>query len=404
MTATPDIAADTPTCPARWRRRAGVGVATALVVLAVPHASSGLDHTVAPGETLSLIAPTYGTSVESIVAANALADRDLIVSGQVLTIPDAVVPVTTHTVVLGETLGVIADRHGLSAAELAEANGITDLDLVREGTVLTIGGPAAAPPAVDATAPVSHTVATGETLAEIAARYGTTVAAIVEANGLGDPNLIVEGAILNIGAGSPPAAVAEVAVQPAPAARHTVAPGETLGVIAARYGTTASALAGLNGIDDVNMVVTGMQLSIPSAPTAVSTPGVVGTTTAPLLEQWARVYGVPVDLFKALTWFESGWNNTMVSNVGAIGIGQLMPATVEFVSTELLGEPIDPNDLSDNIRASARFLRYLLDETGWDATAAIAAYYQGLAALREHGVYASSWFYIEGILALRERF
>ncbi len=403
MTVTTDTAAaDSLSCSAGWRRRAGVGVVTAILVLAVPHASSGLEHTVAPGETLGLIAPTYGTSIESIVDANGLADPNRIISGQVLTIPEAASPATTHTVSLGETLGVIADQYGVTAADLAAANGIVDLDFVREGTVLTIGEASAAPGADPA--PVSHTVATGETLAGIATRYDTTVAVIVEANGLGDPNLIVAGAVLSIGAGLAPAAPATAAPQPAPATQHTVAPGETLAVIAAQYATTASALAALNGIDDVNTVVIGQQLSIPSAPTTPSGAVVVGTDTAPLLEQWARVYGVPIDLFKALTWFESGWNNAMVSSVGALGIGQLMPATVEFVSTELLNEPVDPNDLSDNIRASARFLRYLLDETGWDATAAIAAYYQGLAALREHGIYPSSWFYIEGILALRSRF
>ena len=67
MTVTTDTAAaDSPSCPATWRRRAGVGLATALVVLVVPQASSGLEHTVAPGETLGLIAPTYGTSIEAI--------------------------------------------------------------------------------------------------------------------------------------------------------------------------------------------------------------------------------------------------------------------------------------------------------------------------------------------------
>ena len=323
-----------------------------------------------------------------------------------LTIPEGVSPATTHTVVLGETLGVIADNYGVTAADLASANGIVDPNFVREGTVLTIGG---ATGATAQTAPTSHTVATGETLAGIAARYDTTVALIVAANGLGDPNLIVEGATLSIGAGPPqaapePAPEPAAAPQPAPAPQHTVAPGETLGVIAARYATTATALAALNGIDDVNDVAIGRQLSIPSAPATPSATAVVGTNTAPLLEQWARVYGIPVDLFKALTWFESGWNNAMVSSVGALGVGQLMPATVDFVSTELLNEPIDPSDLSDNIRASARFLRYLLDETGWDATSAIGAYYQGLAALREHGIFPSSWFYIEGILALRSRF
>ena len=46
---------------------------------------------------------------------------------------------------------------------------------------------------------------------------------------------------------------------------------------------------------------------------------------------------------------------------------------------------------------------YLLDETD-DLRLAIASYYQGLTATRRHGIYESSEFYVEGIIALRTRF
>jgi hypothetical protein len=48
-------------------------------------------------------------------------------------------------------------------------------------------------------------------------------------------------------------------------------------------------------------------------------------------------------------------------------------------------------------------MRYLLDEAG-DVRLAVASYYQGLRATREHGIYSSSQFYVDGILALRDRF
>ena len=48
-------------------------------------------------------------------------------------------------------------------------------------------------------------------------------------------------------------------------------------------------------------------------------------------------------------------------------------------------------------------MRYLLDNAG-SVELAVASYYQGLTATRQHGIYASSEFYVDGILALRERF
>jgi soluble lytic murein transglycosylase-like protein len=73
------------------------------------------------------------------------------------------------------------------------------------------------------------------------------------------------------------------------------------------------------------------------------------------------------------------------------------------VSDILIGEELDPQDHEDNIRISARYMRYLLDEAG-DVRLAVASYYQGLRATREHGIYSSSQFYVDGILALRDRF
>lgn len=122
-----------------------------------------------------------------------------------------------------------------------------------------------------------------------------------------------------------------------------------------------------------------------------------------MIDHWAAHYGVPADLMKALTWFESGWNNSLVSSTGAIGIGQLMPDTVRFVSDILIGIPLDPNSPNDNVRMSARFLAYLLNATG-EPRLALGAYYQGLASLRRNGIFKSSVFYVEGILALRSRF
>ena len=124
----------------------------------------------------------------------------------------------------------------------------------------------------------------------------------------------------------------------------------------------------------------------------------------PRFDKWATTYGVSPDLLKALGWMESGWQNDVVSRVAARGIGQLTPDTVKFVNDRLLKTHLDPAVADDNIRMSARFLRFLLDRTGGAPGLALAAYYQGLGSVREHGLLPSTQRYVDNVLALRARF
>lgn len=174
---------------------------------------------------------------------------------------------------------------------------------------------------------------------------------------------------------------------------HRVKSGETSSQIARHYGLTDfQQLKDANPDSDLDLLQVGQLLVIP------------GVTVEDRLEYWGRHYGVPVEFFKALTWWESGWNNSLISSAGAIGIGQLIPATVDFVSDVLIGKKLDPRNQDDNIRMSARFLRYLLDETGNDLRLTLGAYYQGLFSVRTKGIYLSSLQYVTGILALQSRF
>src|SRR5207237_1813783 len=133
-----------------------------------------------------------------------------------------------------------------------------------------------------------------------------------------------------------------------------------------------------------NLVVIGTKLTIP-APVPVPGNGPARLqahperlSLTPRFDYWARQYRVPADLLKGLAWYESGWQNGAVSSTGAVGVGQLMPFTSEFVANSLLKNPgLDPKKVDDNIRMSARFLRFLLDHTGGAPGLALAAYYQG---------------------------
>lgn len=94
-----------------------------------------------------------------------------------------------HVVQRGENLYRIGLRYGVSLWSIAQANGITNVNLIRTGQVLLIPVPAPAP----MPEPRIYIVRPGDTLAGIAWRFGTTVWVITRANGIWNPNLIYVG-------------------------------------------------------------------------------------------------------------------------------------------------------------------------------------------------------------------
>jgi soluble lytic murein transglycosylase-like protein len=221
------------------------------------------------------------------------------------------------------------------------------------------------------------------------------------------------------------------AVAPAPTrqasggGRHAVAPGETLTQIALRYGVATAALAAANGLADHDLVIAGPTLTIPAAG-AGAAPAVDISDAAPIaatssgnlperlqasperqayiprFDHWAGANDIPADLLKAMTWLESGWQQGQVSSTGAVGIGQLMPDTVDHMEM-LIGVDLDPNVAEDNIRMSARYLRLLLGRYG-TPEGALAAYYQGAGSVEANGTFAETDRYVANVLALRSRF
>lgn len=160
--------------------------------------AASADYTVQPGDTLGAIASNFGVTVSDLAAANAIGNPDLIRPGQVLVVARTAGG-GTHVVAPGETIAGIADQHGLDAATLASINGITNPSVIYVGTALRLSGPET--PTVTAAAPSSaavHVVASGDSLAALAASYGTSVSALVDANGIASPNLIRVGQQLTV--------------------------------------------------------------------------------------------------------------------------------------------------------------------------------------------------------------
>lgn len=122
-------------------------------------------------------------------------------------------------------------------------------------TPLPTNKPAAKPSPRPATpAAGTYTVKAGDTLSGIAAKHGTTWQTLQKLNNIQNPNLIYPGQILKICGGAKPAQHAPVT--------YTVKPGDTLSDIAARYGTTYQAIAAKNGIANPDLIYAGQVLTI----------------------------------------------------------------------------------------------------------------------------------------------
>ncbi len=153
-------------------------------------------HTVKRGESLSVIAQNYGTSVSAIKSANNLKSTSLAV-GQTLVIPGSSAPVkvsskvntvetktVTHTVAKGDYLGKIANKYKVSVADIKRENNLKS-DVLKLGQKLKITVSLKDLPLR------KHKVQRGEFLGKIASKYGVTVQSIRDANKLRSDSLAV---------------------------------------------------------------------------------------------------------------------------------------------------------------------------------------------------------------------
>jgi len=126
-----------------------------------------------------------------------------------------------------------------------------------EGELGAPAGPAPRPspapgPQPEAPAGGGHRIEPGDTLGALAARFGTSVAALARANGIANPDLIYAGNRLEV----PGAA----------AAAYTVQPGDTLSGLAARFSTSVGALMAANPqVRDSDLIHVGERLRLPGA-------------------------------------------------------------------------------------------------------------------------------------------
>jgi LysM repeat protein len=186
--------------------------------------------------------------------------------------------------------------------------------------------------------------------------------------------------------------------------RYVVRPGDSLTAIARRHGTTLSHLAHLNKLDPGKPLLIGVKLRLPAsvhaAPAAVSATN--ASTVRDSLDRWAAHYGIDPSLARALAWMESGYNNNVVSSVGAQGVMQLLPTTWDYVETVLIKHPV-AHDPDGNVHVGLAYLNHLLAAFNGDEHLALAGWYQGERAVKASGPYKVSKSFVADVLALKER-
>lgn len=169
---------------------------------------------------------------------------------------------------------------------------------------------------------VRHVVQPGENLFRIALRYGLTADQVAAANGISDPSRIYVGQTLIIPiaqSAAPPASTASTAANPA--GFHIVQAGENLFRIGLRYGVTAQQVAAANGLSSTGLIFVGQRLTIPAAVSAPpqSAPAVDGVyLSVPLYGQLrtlsceaasARMVAAYYGVYNSEDWFQTAFGS-----------------------------------------------------------------------------------------------
>ena len=219
----------------------------------------GTSVTVVSGDTLQKIAVRCGTSVAALRLANPeLGWGNLIYPNQVLLLPGTILygdnGYDTYVVVRGDTLKSLANRFGTSVDTLLSLNkSITNVNLIYEGQRLVVPSGRGVPVPVPTNPPPAngqlYYAQGGDTLRKIAAKFNTSVDAILKVNPkITNPNVIYVGQAISI-----PAGVSTYAVQR----------GDTLRMIANKFGITVDGLLALNpNIKNPNLIYVGQVIRV----------------------------------------------------------------------------------------------------------------------------------------------
>ncbi|MGO1319575.1 MAG: LysM peptidoglycan-binding domain-containing protein [Galactobacter sp.] len=365
--------------------------------------------------------------------------------------------VTTVTVRQGDSVWKLAQKHGVTVADMLRLNGLKSNDLIHPGDRLILRGTAkkSAPAVKSKPAPKTsgtsaaskrHTVRSGDTLSGIAHANGVSLKALLSSSGLKASSIIYPGQRISLPGGasaSTSSGATKTTTSSAKktttstgtttaAKKYTIKAGDTLGAIAKKHGVTVSALASANGISSSSVIYQGRTLTIPGSTSgkiqrtsSTNTSNAIPNTflhytyseqthrnanashatlqsrSVPspaqmesIIRSTANKYGVNPNLAVAHARVESGLNARAVSPANAVGVMQVLPSTAEWMG-QTIGRKLDPLDPYDNVTAGVAYIRYL-QRNASSRDQGIGAYYQGLAGIRK-GVKSDTKDYIRKV-------
>ena len=212
-----------------------------------PESAAGYaPYTIQSGDTLFSIAQRFNSTVEGLIAANAIADGEHIVAGQELLIPSSEPSfASVYEVQPGDTLYGISKRFNTSIGRLQLLNGISDSRALIAGSSILV-------PTLDEGSFIIYTVADDDTLFSIARRFNIAVPLLKSLNGIAQEGDLRAGQTLLL-----------PRIDGSKYETYEVKAADTLISIARQFGASEAELMRLNGLATNDDIEAGQILLAP---------------------------------------------------------------------------------------------------------------------------------------------